>query len=105
MIVRRYCGSSIEKVQAAMRQDLGPQAIVVASTTRQERRWLPGLGRTVHEVTAVAEDALGAERPLPLAASRTTADADDVVSNTGACAARSGFWTRSCSTWTCACRP
>jgi flagellar biosynthesis protein FlhF len=80
MIVRRYCGSSIEKVQAAMRQDLGPQAIVVASTTRQERRWLPGLGRTVHEVTAVAEDALGAERPLPLAASRTTADADDVVS-------------------------
>lgn len=56
MIVRRYKGRSVEKLHDVIRQELGPHAVMVNTQKRRESGWIPGLGHTVFEITAVAED-------------------------------------------------
>lgn len=77
MIVRRYTGKSVEKVHEVIQKELGPNAVVVSVQKRRETGLVPGVGKTVYEVTAVAEDQSAdadAARPATTAAAAGTAE-------------------------------
>ncbi|OGV69001.1 MAG: hypothetical protein A3K19_31125 [Lentisphaerae bacterium RIFOXYB12_FULL_65_16] len=63
MIVRCYSGNSLERVREVIQSDLGEHAVIVTARKSRRKGWLPGLGRTVFEVTAVADEPVNAENP------------------------------------------
>lgn len=61
MIVRRYTGSSLEKLRATITKELGKEAVIISTEKKRKKGLLPNMGKMVYEVTAVLEDALDAD--------------------------------------------
>lgn len=61
MIVRRYTGSSMEKIREVILRELGDGAVIVNSSKQVKRSAVPGLGKTSYEVTAALEDTIDAD--------------------------------------------
>jgi len=58
MIVRRYTGSSLEQLQKTILKELGKDAIIISSQKKHRTNIIPGIHKTIYEVTAVLEEAI-----------------------------------------------
>ncbi|RMD84610.1 MAG: hypothetical protein D6820_00875 [Lentisphaerae bacterium] len=63
MKVRRYTGSSLEKIQETISKDFGEHAVIVNTRKIAKPGFLPGSSSTMYEVIAAIDEAMDADRP------------------------------------------